>query len=131
MTVGERIRKRRKELNLTQDELAKRMGYTSRTAISNVEKDLEDLTTTRVKKFANALETTPYVLMGWDNAPDDNELSDEGTPSRRNTHSPFRNSATASARPCPRPAPRRRPSPARTPAPAAQPTVSSDRKSVV
>lgn len=77
MTVGERIRKRRKELNLTQDELAKRMGYTSRTAISNVEKDLEDLTTTRVKKFANALETTPYVLMGWDNAPDDNDFSDE------------------------------------------------------
>lgn len=65
MTVGERIRERRIELHLTQEELAKRMGYKSRTAISNVEKNLEDLTTTRVIKFAEALECTPADLMGW------------------------------------------------------------------
>lgn len=66
MTVGERIRYRRIELGLTQEELAKRLGYTSRTAISNVEKGKEDLTTTRCRKFADALETTPSYLMGWE-----------------------------------------------------------------
>lgn len=65
MTVGDRIRQRRIELGLTQTELAQRMGYTSRTSICTVEKNKEDLTTTRVKKFAEALETTPSYLMGW------------------------------------------------------------------
>ena len=65
MTIGQRIKQRRLELGLTQTELAERMGYTSRTSICTVEKDKEDLTTTRVKKFAEALETTPSYLMGW------------------------------------------------------------------
>ena len=65
MTVGDRIKQRRKELGLTQTELAVRMGYTSRTSICTVETNKEDLTTTRVRKFAEALETTPSYLMGW------------------------------------------------------------------
>lgn len=68
MTIGERIQQRRKELNLTQNQLAERMGYTSRTSICTVEKNKEDLTTTRVRKFAEALETTPSYLMGWSNS---------------------------------------------------------------
>ena len=66
MTIGERIKARREELSLSQAELAKRMGYKSRAAICNVEKDKEDLTTNRIRKFAEALETTPSYLMGWD-----------------------------------------------------------------
>ena len=66
MTIGERIKNRRIELGLTQTELAERMGYTSRTSICTVEKDKEDLTTTRIRKFAKALETTPSYLMGWE-----------------------------------------------------------------
>ncbi len=66
MTIGERIRQKRLELGLTQDELAKLMGYKSRAAISNVEKDKEDLTSTRIRKFAEVLGTTPALLMGWD-----------------------------------------------------------------
>lgn len=65
MTVGERIREKRIELGLTQEELAKKLGYTSRTAISNVEKNKEDLTTARVRKFADALGVEPAYLMGW------------------------------------------------------------------
>jgi len=66
MTVGRRIAKKRKELGLTQEELAKKLGYTSRSAISNVEKDKEDLTTTRVRRFAEVLGVSPCYLMGWD-----------------------------------------------------------------
>lgn len=66
MTIGERIKQRREELNLTQEELARKLGYKSRTAISNVEKNKEDLTSTRIRKFAEALEVTPGYLMGWE-----------------------------------------------------------------
>lgn len=70
MTIGERIKQRREELGLRQEDLAAKLGYKSRTAISNVEKGKEDLTSTRIRKFAEALETTPADLMGWiDNAP--------------------------------------------------------------
>lgn len=65
MTVGERIKARRKELGLTQTELAERLHYKSKVAVSNVENNKEDLTTTRVKKYATALECTPEYLMGW------------------------------------------------------------------
>ena len=65
MTIGERIRQRREELGITQEELARRLGYKSRTAISNVEKNKEDLTSTRIRKFAEALEVSPGYLMGW------------------------------------------------------------------
>ena len=66
MTTGERIKHRREELSLTQAELAERMGYKSRAAISNVEKDKEDLTISRIRKFAVALECSPSYLMGWE-----------------------------------------------------------------
>lgn len=64
-TIGSRIKARRKDLGLTQTELAERMGYKTKAAISSVENNNEDLTTERVKKYAEALNTTPSFLMGW------------------------------------------------------------------
>lgn len=64
--VGYRIKMRRLELGMTQSELAKKMGYTSKTAISKVERTDEDMSMARVKKFATALECTPGFLMGWE-----------------------------------------------------------------
>lgn len=66
MTTGERIKKRRLELGLSQEELAKRLGNKSRASVCTVEKDKEDLTTDRIRKYAEALETTPAYIMGWD-----------------------------------------------------------------
>lgn len=66
MTIGNRIKLRRQELGLTQTELAHRLGLKSKVSISTVENDKEDLTTDRIKKFADALETTPAYLMGWE-----------------------------------------------------------------
>lgn len=63
--VGGKIRQRRIELGLSQAELAARLGYKSRNAICNVENDKEDLTITRVKKFADALGVTPAYLIGF------------------------------------------------------------------
>ena len=66
MTIGERIRIRRKELGLTQEDLAKKLGNKSRASVCTVEKDKEDLTTTRIRQYADALECTPAYLMGWE-----------------------------------------------------------------
>lgn len=37
MNLGEKVKKRRLELNLTQEELAKKMGYSSRVSINKIE----------------------------------------------------------------------------------------------
>lgn len=70
MEIGDRIRERRKALGLTQTELAQRLGLTSKAAISTVENNKEDMTTERIRKYAEALDTTPQYLMGWIDRPD-------------------------------------------------------------
>lgn len=58
------IRKRRIELDMTQEELAKKTNYSSKSAIARIEKGDIDLTVTKIKNFAQALRTTPSELMG-------------------------------------------------------------------
>lgn len=74
MTVGDRIKNKRIELGLTQEELAQRMGYKGRTSVCVVETGEDNITLTKVKKFADALGVTPGHLMGWD-AEDSEEVA--------------------------------------------------------
>lgn len=67
MTIGERIKQRRIELNMSQEELAKKMGYSTRNAIYQFEKK-DNMKLSLIEKFAEALETTPSYLMGWEDA---------------------------------------------------------------
>lgn len=60
------IKSKRKELGLSQEELAKLTGYTDRTSISKVEAGKVNLSQTKIEEFARALRTTPGDLMGWD-----------------------------------------------------------------
>lgn len=64
--IGERIKAKRLELGLTQLELAKKMGYTSRAAICKVERGQDNITSDRVTKFANALGCSESYIMGWE-----------------------------------------------------------------
>lgn len=64
MTVGDRIRERRKYLHLTQEELGKKLGW-GRSAVCRVEKEGNNITTDRIAKIAKALHCTPAFLMGW------------------------------------------------------------------
>lgn len=66
---GERVRTRRIELGLSQEELAQRLGYTSRSTINKIENGTNDVVQTRVVDFANALHTTIAYLMAWDEMP--------------------------------------------------------------
>lgn len=65
-TIGSRIRNRREELGLSQDELGKRLGYKSPSSINKIELDQRNLTQSKIKAIAEALETTPAYIMGWD-----------------------------------------------------------------
>lgn len=65
--IGERIKKRRIEIDITQDDLAKKLGYKSRASINKIELGLTDITQSKISAFADALKTTPSYLMGWEN----------------------------------------------------------------
>ena len=65
-TLYENIRKRRIELNMSQQALAEAVGYSGKSMISQVENGLIDLPITMVKKLAEVLQIDPGDLMGWD-----------------------------------------------------------------
>lgn len=63
--IGTKIKERREELGMSQDELALRMGYKSRSTITKIEKGINDVVQSNIVKFAEVLSTTPAYLMGW------------------------------------------------------------------
>lgn len=63
--VGKKIMERRKELGWTQEELAKKMGYKSKSTINKIELGVNDIPQSKVIKFATVLSTTPAYIMGW------------------------------------------------------------------
>lgn len=66
MDIGERIRRRREELDMTQDELARAAGYKSRSSINKIEVDGRGLPQNKIIDIARALKVTPSYLMGWE-----------------------------------------------------------------
>ena len=62
----QRIKDRREALGLTQDDLAQKLGYKTRSSIAKIEKGLVDIPQSKILAFAQALDTTPAYLMGWD-----------------------------------------------------------------
>ena len=61
-----KIKNKRIELGWTQEELAKKMGYTDRSSIAKIESGKFDLTTSKIEQFADVLGVTPSWLMGWE-----------------------------------------------------------------
>ena len=75
MQIGDRIKARRLELGLTQDELAKKLGYKSRSTINKIELNINDITQPKIVEFAAALETSVMYLMGLDSKSTTKSLS--------------------------------------------------------
>ena len=71
------IKKLREELGLSQEELAKRTGYTNRSSIAKIEKGLVDLSQTKIELFAKVLGVAPGDLMGWEQEPAEEPTLDE------------------------------------------------------
>lgn len=75
MTVGDRIRNRRIELDLTQEEFAKRAGYCSKTVISRFEHSGNEISMKQINKLAKALDCSMAYLMGWETSSDTQVVS--------------------------------------------------------
>lgn len=75
MNVGERIKSKRLELGMSQDELAKKCGYKSRSSVNKIEL-ARDLPLNKVELFAKALDVTPAYLMGWEDMPQQSQNTD-------------------------------------------------------
>ena len=65
MTIGERVKAARERKGFTQDELAHKLGYKSRSSINKIEKE-RDIPRSMIVKLAEILDVTPAYLMGWD-----------------------------------------------------------------
>lgn len=59
------IKARRKELKMTQEELAMRTGYNNKSSIATIEAGKANLPANKISDFARALDTTPGHLYGW------------------------------------------------------------------
>ena len=68
-TIGERIKQKRLEKGLSQEELAKLMGYSTRNAIYQFEQK-DNMKLSLVEKFSKVLGCTPGYLMGWEDKAD-------------------------------------------------------------
>lgn len=66
LKLYENIKKYRKALGLTQTELAELVGYTDGSMITKIESGKVDISRSKVYEFAEALQTTPAILMGLD-----------------------------------------------------------------
>lgn len=75
MTAGERIKQERERLGMTQEELAKKVGYKSRSSVNKVE-TCRDLSLKKVNQYAIALGVSPSYLLGWEDEIDDSEMTE-------------------------------------------------------
>lgn len=78
MNIGERIKYRRIELGMSQEELACKLGYKSRSSINKIEHDASGLPQTKIKAIAAALDTTPGYIMGWEEEKKEKPIEDDG-----------------------------------------------------
>jgi transcriptional regulator with XRE-family HTH domain len=73
MTLYERIRELRIKQGMSQDDLAKAMGYKDRSMITKIESGRVDISQKKILAFADVLNTTPGYLMGWNENTEANE----------------------------------------------------------
>lgn len=66
MSVGERIKQRRLELNLSVDELAEKLNKNRATIYRYENNEIENMPTSVLEPLAKVLQTTPAHLMGWE-----------------------------------------------------------------
>ena len=63
--IGARVKYRREQLDLSQEELAKKAGYKNKSMISRIEHGSFVLSNDKIYILAKALEITPEFLLGW------------------------------------------------------------------
>lgn len=83
MNIGDRVKLLREKKGMTQEELAKKLGYKSKSSVTHIERG-RDIPRSMVVKLADILDTTPAYLMGWEDTSYDypnwtNKIFDENS----------------------------------------------------
>ena len=63
--LGKKIKQRREELGLSQDDLARMLGYKHKSSINKIELGAADVPRAKVPAFAKALGMSPIEFSGW------------------------------------------------------------------
>lgn len=66
MTKGERLRKRREQLGLSQTEVANSVNVSKQTLYKYENDIVTNIPSDKIEALARKLETTPEFLMGWE-----------------------------------------------------------------
>lgn len=72
--IGKKVKARREQLGLTQEELAKKLGYKSKSTINKIELDINDVSQSKLVRLAAALEIDPGYFIEIEPAHDHTEL---------------------------------------------------------
>lgn len=64
-SLGDKIKQRREALGLSQEELARMLGYKHKSSINKIELGQADVPRAKVPAFAKALGMTPIEFSGW------------------------------------------------------------------
>lgn len=67
MKAGKRIKDRRNELRMSVDELAEKLNKNRATIYRYEKGEIENLPLEMLERLAEALDTTPQYLIGWEN----------------------------------------------------------------
>lgn len=87
MNIGSRIKERRLELHLSLEQLGNKLGINKSTVYRYETGDIESMPIDILLPIAEALQTTPSALMGWDEP--ENDFSIEAAASLINEDDPL------------------------------------------
>ena len=73
MTVGEKIKQRRIELGMSQEELAEKCDLTNRSSISKIEASVNGISLKKIRLLSKALDVSEAYLLGYDETNNDLE----------------------------------------------------------
>ena len=73
MNIGNRIKQRRKELGMSAETLAEKIGKSAATVYRYEKGDIAKVDSEIILPIADALFTTPAYLMGWETEPIENK----------------------------------------------------------
>jgi SOS-response transcriptional repressors (recA-mediated autopeptidases) len=80
--LGQRLKQAREQAGLSQEELARRLGYKSKSSIAKIEKGVQTMTLSAIKSFAQELGLSPSALV------ERQELEYRGDNARPSSESP-------------------------------------------
>lgn len=80
MNIGDRVKRLRIEKGMTQEQLADKLGYKSKSSVTHIENG-RDIPRSLVVRLADILGTSPAYLMGWEEQTPDESIPEHITTS--------------------------------------------------